>query len=440
MTYFLIALASMLAILLFLQQKRTTSNIRRLSEAMRKHDRQGLGDGRFHRSTDAFRALEREIFEQLFETESLEQKIARREDLITTVVEGLSDAILVFDGEMKIRFTNRSACKLFNWKSPPLDLHVKECIRNSKLIETFENAVTHHQQATFEIAHRMPGSESIVPCILEVDVAPLTSTESHSVTRARAVLHDVTESRSLDQVRRDFVANASHELRTPLTIINGYLETLAESRLSDRESSIRFVSVMHKHGKRIARIIEDMLTISKLESRTQEAIQCTSFNFHHFAQEVIDRLKPMFDEKKAICTLNIKPEASITGDTFYWDQILFNLIENALKENDAGELRITVGLEHRETTDIITVTDDGVGIPATDQEFIFKRFYRVDQNRGAEKKGTGLGLSIVKRAVEAHGGKIDVESTPGVKTAFTITLPRQKEHAGQRLGAAKDEG
>ncbi|MCP4849073.1 MAG: hypothetical protein GY899_14120 [Verrucomicrobiaceae bacterium] len=431
MTYFLIALASILAVLLFLQQKRTASNIRRLSEAMRKHDRQLLGGGRFHRSTDAFRTLEREIFEQLFESESLEQKISRREDLITTVVEGLSDAILVFDWEMKIRFTNRSACKLFNWNSPPLDRHVKECIRDPKLLEAFENAVTHHQQATFEITHQIPGSESITPLTLEVDVAPLTSTESHSVTRARAVLHDITESRTLDQVRRDFVANASHELRTPLTIINGYLENLEESRISDRDSSIRFISVMHKHGKRIARIIEDMLTISKLESRTQEAIQCTSFNFLHFAQEVIDRLKPMFDEKKATYTLDIKPEASINGDTFYWDQILFNLIENALKENDAGALSITVGLEHRETTDIITVTDDGVGIPATAQEFIFKRFYRVDQNRGSEKKGTGLGLSIVKRAVEAHGGEIDVQSTPGVETTFAITLPRQKELARQ---------
>ena len=427
MTYFLIALASILAILLILQKKRTASNIRRLSEAMRKHDRQGLGDGRFHRSTDAFRALEKQLFEQLFETESLEQKITRREDLITTVVEGLSDAILVFDGEMKIRFTNRSACKLFGWKSPPLDLHVKECIGDFKLLEIFESAVTHHKHAKIEMTHQVPGRESVSPCILEVDVAPLTSTESHSVSRARAVLHDITESRTLDQVRRHFVANASHELRTPLTIINGYLETLEEERLSDHESSLRFISIMHKHGKRIARIIEDMLTISKLESRTHEAIQCNPFNFHHCTKEVIDRLKPMFDEKRATFALDIHPEATILGDAFYWDQILFNLIENALKENEAEGLQITVGLQKNETEDIITVSDDGVGIPATAQEFIFKRFYRVDQNRSAEKKGTGLGLSIVKRAVEAHGGMIDVDSIPGINTTFSIILPGQAE-------------
>ena len=224
-----------------------------------------------------------------------------------------------------------------------------------------------------------------------------------------------------------FVANASHELRTPLTIINGYLETLEEERLSDHESSLRFISIMHKHGKRIARIIEDMLTISKLESRTLEAIQCTPFNFHHCTKEVIDRLKPMFDGKRATFALDIHPEATILGDAFYWDQILFNLIENALKENEAEGLHVTVGLENNETEDIITVSDDGVGIPAAAQEFIFKRFYRVDQNRSAEKKGTGLGLSIVKRAVEAHGGKINVTSVPGINTTFSITLPGQAE-------------
>jgi len=184
---------------------------------------------------------------------------------------------------------------------------------------------------------------------------------------------------------------------------------------------------MHKHGKRIARIIEDMLTISKLESRTDESLQLESFCLNRCISEVIDRLKPMLDEKKATCILDIPTDATILGDAFYWDQILFNLIENSLKENDAEDLKITVGLERDEIRDIIRVSDDGVGIPAAAQEFIFKRFYRVDQNRGAEKKGTGLGLSIVKRAVEAHGGTITVMSTPGIETTFTMEIPKEQK-------------
>ena len=108
---------------------------------------------------------------------------------------------------------------------------------------------------------------------------------------------------------------------------------------------------------------------------------------------------------------------------FYWDQILFNLIENALKENDEPGLNITVSLERDPNEDTIIVKDDGVGIPADALQFIFKRFYRIDQSHAADKKGTGLGLSIVKRAIEAHVGSISVKSTPGIVTAFKITMP-----------------
>ena len=427
MTYFLIALVLFLALLLIVQQKRTSSNLRRLSKALQGQDRHALGEMAFHRSTGAFKALEKQLFEQLFEAESLEQRIARREDLITTVVEGLTDAVIVFDGELNVRFTNRSACHLFSWTTPPVDIPLKERIRDFKLIEIFEQTVTHHLHAKIEILHQIPGRASDPPRILEIDVAPLTSNEADAVTRARAVLHDITESKTLEQIRRDFVANASHELRTPLTIINGYIENLMEDGAIHRKESQQFISVMHKHGKRIARIIEDMLTISKLESRTDESLQLESFCLNRCISEVIDRLKPMLDEKKATCILDIPTDATILGDAFYWDQILFNLIENSLKENDAEDLKITVGLERDEIRDIIRVSDDGVGIPAAAQEFIFKRFYRVDQNRGAEKKGTGLGLSIVKRAVEAHGGTITVMSTPGIETTFTMEIPKEQK-------------
>jgi signal transduction histidine kinase len=426
-TLFLIALVITLTLLLLFQRMRTTSNIRRLSEALSTHDRRTLGDGPFHRSPPEFRALEKQLFEQLFETESLEQRIVRREDLITTVVEGLADAVIVFDGGLNIRFTNHSACNLFGWQETPVNIPVSECIGDLNLIELFGNSVTNQQRATTEISYHIPGRDNDPPRILEVDVAPLTSTRGNIVNRARAVLHDVTEARHLERVRRDFVANASHELRTPLTIINGYLENLMEDRIADHEASLRFISVMHKHGKRIARIIEDMLTISKLESHTKEAIQSSAFDLNSCASEVIDRLKPMLDAKKAELLLDIPSGTMIVGDAFYWDQILFNLIENAIKQNDAEGLEITVGFKRKTTEDVIFVRDDGVGIPVAAQEFIFKRFYRVDQNRGAEKKGTGLGLSIVKRAVEAHGGEISVDSIPGVNTTFSISLPREKD-------------
>jgi len=227
-------------------------------------------------------------------------------------------------------------------------------------------------------------------------------------------------------VRKDFVANASHELRTPLTIINGYLENLIDSEITDKENSLKFLNVMQKHGNRIARIIEDMLTISKLESHS-DTIQIKPFNLRACTEEVITRLNPLFEQKQATAELIFPETSTINGDVFYWEQILFNLIENALKENNEPSLKITVSLDRGTDEDTITVKDDGVGIPSDALEFIFKRFYRIDQSHAADKKGTGLGLSIVKRAIEAHGGNVSVNSTPGIMTAFKITMPSNKD-------------
>ena len=198
---------------------------------------------------------------------------------------------------------------------------------------------------------------------------------------------------------------------------------MVDSEIEDRDSALRFVRVMQKHGDRLARIIDDMLTISKLESHS-ETLQRESFDLKGCAEDVVARLAPVIEQKGTAVEFGFPDDSSISGDPFYWDQILFNLIENALKENDAAGLVVGVRMERSKEWDLLTVWDNGVGIPQAALAFIFKRFYRVDANRSAEKKGTGLGLSIVKRAVQAHGGTIAVRSTPGIETAFTIRIPR----------------
>jgi PAS domain S-box-containing protein len=335
----------------------------------------------------------------------------------------LGDAVIVFDKNFKIRFTNPSACKLFGWPSPPLELNAVEQLNNNELIKLIENSFNNPITETIEIQHQPPGSLDTLPRVLEVELAPLTLNDNKSVNRARLVLRDVTDARNLELVRKDFVANASHELRTPLTIINGYLENLIEDEIEDKENSLNFLTVMQKHGHRLARIIEDMLTISKLESHS-DTIQILPFNFKSCTEEVIARLKPLIDQKEAELKLLFPEDSTVNGDVFYWGQILFNLVENALKENEEKGIEISISLTEKDDNFIISVSDNGVGIPASSIEFIFKRFYRVDQSRGAEKKGTGLGLSIVKRAIEAHSGEITVTSTPGIITTFQVILPK----------------
>ena len=426
MTFFFILLIAILFFILIFQRRKNQRRIYKLAQALKSNDRKLLTGHSAKAHYSAYQELENLIIDQIFEAETLEKRVERREDLISAVVDGLGDSVIVFDQGLKIRFTNPSACKLFGWASPPLELSAEKYIKNTKLIRLIQKSINTQRIETIEIQHQIPNDLNHSVRTLEVEVAPLTLTGEKSVTRTRVVLRDVTDARNLDLVRKDFVANASHELRTPLTIINGYLENLIDSEISDKDNSLKFLKIMQKHGNRIARIIEDMLTISKLESHS-ETIQIRPFDLRLCTEEVITRLNPLFEEKKAEAKLEFPDDSSIQGDVFYWDQILFNLIENALKENDEPNLKISISLNREsEHEDIITVKDDGVGMPAEALEFIFKRFYRIDQSHGAEKKGTGLGLSIVKRAIEAHDGEITVSSTPGIVTSFTITIPRKQ--------------
>lgn len=264
----------------------------------------------------------------------------------------------------------------------------------------------------------------------------LITEEGEKVYRAKAtplqheekligiVFHDITELHRTQVIRRDFVANASHELRTPLTIIRGYLETLIEDEdtAADADTRSHALHLMKKHADRIVRLVEDMLTISRLEHAEKGYLRMADFSLREVAQEVMARLEPQAQAQGAVLETQLPIDGlPLHGDKFYWAQVLYNLMENALKNNPDSALRVQLCAQRRKSDTVITVCDNGVGIPPEHLPFIFNRFYRA--NSSAAVKGTGLGLSIVRHAVEAHGGSITAESTPGVRTAFTITLP-----------------
>ncbi len=238
------------------------------------------------------------------------------------------------------------------------------------------------------------------------------------------VFHDMTTECRAIAMRRDFVANASHELRTPLTIIRGYLENLLEEPglAEDREEREHVLRLMTKHTQRIVRIVEDMLTISRLENPEASPLKCKPFDLREAAADVASRLESLCARSGARLTLDVPSPFFLTGDLFYWTQILFNLMENAVKQNPDRAIRVAVRARYEEAWARVTVTDDGVGIPPEHLPFIFNRFYRVTEQKSTVK-GTGLGLSIVRRAVEAHGGDVSVASEPGKQTVFTIRVP-----------------
>ncbi len=232
----------------------------------------------------------------------------------------------------------------------------------------------------------------------------------------------------LEQIRKDFVANASHELRTPLAIINGYLENLIEDdMLQEPEMARRFLTIMRKHADRITHIVEDMLVISKLESGEANAITIEPFRFGSCIHDILERLESVvLNQNAEIAVVLPDPDLILHGDRFYWTQVLFNLVENALKQNPHHPLRVEIGCVKSGADLHIWVADNGLGIPSADVPHIFRRFFRVEKHHSQQEiKGTGLGLSIVKRAVEAHGGFIGVTSEPGRETKFLITVPQE---------------
>jgi signal transduction histidine kinase len=183
---------------------------------------------------------------------------------------------------------------------------------------------------------------------------------------------------------------------------------------------------MRKHADRISRIVEDMLVISRLESGEASSLKVEPFRFRSCINDILERLESVIRNQNADIAVTMSDETlTLQGDCFYWTQVLFNLVENALKQNPHPGLKVEIGCENAADCHRIWISDNGIGIPSADLPHIFRRFYRVEKHHSQrEIKGTGLGLSIVKRAIEAHGGTITVTSIPGRETKFLITLPK----------------
>ena len=242
------------------------------------------------------------------------------------------------------------------------------------------------------------------------------------------VFHDLTQQTRLADQRREFVANVSHELRTPLSLIKGYTETLLAGAKDDPETAARFLQTIDKHADRLTFLIEDLLTISKLESG-QVIMNLQPTALREVAAQVLEDLRAKAAERATTLRNEVPAHLLVHGDGDRLQQVLSNLIDNAIKYGRANG-RVVVGARSLHE-DIIEawVADDGVGIPVESRERIFERFYRVDKGRAREQGGTGLGLSIVKHIVQAHGGEVRVESDLGKGSCFYFTLPRVNESA-----------
>jgi two-component system, OmpR family, sensor histidine kinase VicK len=239
------------------------------------------------------------------------------------------------------------------------------------------------------------------------------------------VLHDITEQEKIDRERRQFVANVSHELRTPLTTMKSYLEALAEGTWQDKEIAPRFIQVVQNETERMIRLVNDLLQLSKLDSKDYK-LKKSWINFSAYFHKVIDRFELTKKENIKFVRKIPREAIFIEVDEDKITQVLDNIISNAIKYSPQGG---TITFRVRELADeiIVSVSDEGVGIPKADLAKVFERFYRVDKARSRKLGGTGLGLAIAKEVVVAHGGTIWAESKEHKGTTIFFTLPLERD-------------
>jgi two-component system phosphate regulon sensor histidine kinase PhoR len=246
--------------------------------------------------------------------------------------------------------------------------------------------------------------------------------------RAIFVFHDVTELKRLGRARTDFVANVAHELRTPLTSVSGYLEALLDGAKDDSVQRDDFLRVMKRHADRLNALVGDLLQLSQIESGVYRWRR-DPVDLVALSRRSVALIAPVAAKKNvAVVCRSLEPTSVLLGDGEKLTQVLLNLLDNAVKYTpDGGSVEVEVGRD--EESFVLQVTDTGVGIPASDLQRIFERFYRVDRARSRDLGGTGLGLSIVKHIVEAHRGRVTVTSRVGKGSTFTVRLPRVEESA-----------
>jgi two-component system phosphate regulon sensor histidine kinase PhoR len=234
------------------------------------------------------------------------------------------------------------------------------------------------------------------------------------------VLHEITDLRRADTIRRDFVANVSHELRTPLTAIRGYVEALLEQPGQDEDTQ-RFLEIVSRQSARMERLVTDLLRLARLDAK-QETLERTTCEVERILRTVVADLTPAVSAKQQRVVVSVAPDAAqVQADAAKLHDIVRNLAENAVNYSpEAAEIRIEAS--RRDGTVAIVVSDSGPGIPPADLTRVFERFYRVDKAR-ARPGGTGLGLAIVRHLVELHGGTIRAANGALGGAEFTVTLP-----------------
>jgi two-component system, OmpR family, phosphate regulon sensor histidine kinase PhoR len=331
------------------------------------------------------------------------------------ILRSMIEGVAVISAQERVLFSNRAFSQILGLEAIVVEGRpLVEVVRQSDLLAVIKRALAHHEEISSEIV-----VGTVRPRSFAVTASPV---RAEGPTGAVLVLHEISELRRLERVRQDFVANISHEFRTPLTAIQGFAETLLGGALDDTANRRRFVEIIRNHATRLARLTEDLLELSRIEAGQLE-LEFRPVSVEYLIESCLETARLKAAQRDLIVEVSI-PDGlpSIRGDANRLQEVLQNLLDNAVQYTPEKG-RIEVQASQVGGAVVLTVADTGIGIPQAEQGRIFERFYRVDAARSREAGGTGLGLSIARHIVDAHGGKLWVESAVGEGSRFHFSIP-----------------
>jgi two-component system phosphate regulon sensor histidine kinase PhoR len=352
------------------------------------------------------------------------QTVLRQQNERDAMLSSMEEGVLAIDGEGKIISLNKPCAALLGSDVERLRGRlVHEVIRKADLLQFVEAALAGPSPIDRDIHLYGPPDRW-----LSAHGAALCDAQQRRIG-VLVVLHDVTRLRHLENVRRDFVANVSHELRTPITSIKGFLETLIDGALEDKENAGRFLQIMLRQVNRLDAIIKDLLALSRIERGSEgQTIELTPESLRGVLQAAVEMCEKRASDKGIQLQLACPEDLVGRINPPLLEQALVNLLENAIKYSESGSA-VQVRAEQTGQEIVIRVTDHGCGIEAKHLPRLFERFYRVDKARSRELGGTGLGLAIVNHIALAHHGSVEVQSTVGVGSTFSLHLPGIEQRA-----------
>ena len=335
---------------------------------------------------------------------------------LKAIFNSMIEGVIAVDKKGRVASINPTIEKIFNISKKDAEgRYFLESIPNTDISEIINSVFQKGELVSKEIYLTWP-----VHKVFQINALPIF--EKSQIIGCLVVIHDITEIRKLETMRRDFVTNVSHEFKTPLTSIKGFVETLLEGALEDKEHSRQFLKIIQDHAEQLNNLVGDLLSLSHIESR-EIKLEKEALNLKGLVDKVFLGFKAQLNKKSIDAQNLLSADLIVSADKDKLEQVFTNLIDNAIKFNkDSGSIKIYS--EDLNDKIKITVEDSGVGIPEKHIPRIFERFYMVDKARSKQLGGTGLGLSIVKHVIELHKGNVGVESAEGFGSKFFFTLPK----------------